>query len=384
MKTNKRNRRIPKRRKRIVRRTARLIVRICKLTILIYFLLFIGEILAFSFNFPWPYGYLNFDFKRNQKFESTISSEPQSTPKVEITKTPSFLATPTVTSTTFITLAPTVTFSTTLFVVPTTTPVSTPTLVPTSTPTLAPTPTPTLVPSPTPTLVPTPTPTPTSVPTPTPTLVPTIAPTFVPTPTPNLVPTIASTLNPVVTHNKENVPKLSSNYITVAMLFSSTTISPTPTFKPTPTPTSSPQPTPLKELSISNFSSTTTIELTTDMLDLLRKSNKIYLTQDISLTLVNEQINFCSENTLIEVIFTNNILKQLKEYNITKLNMQDFITLNVSKVYSTAVDYNVSQILFSWKKEKVNEPYQYGLIFKQNILSLLFNGKCNFDLTNTF
>ena len=110
MKTNKRNRRIPKHRKKIVRRTARLIIRICKLTILIYFLLFIGEILAFSFNFPWPYGYLNFDFKRNQKFESTISPEPQRTPKSEIAETPYFSTTPAATSTTFITLVPTVTF----------------------------------------------------------------------------------------------------------------------------------------------------------------------------------------------------------------------------------------------------------------------------------
>ena len=366
MKNNKPNHRVPKRRKRLVRRTARLIIRICKLTILIYFLLFIGEILAFSFNFPWPYGYLNFDFKRNQKIESTNSPKPQKNSEVEITEKPSFSETPKTTSTTFITTAPTATFSMIPIPTPVSTPTHSPTLIPTATPTLVPTPSPTLVPTPTPTLIPTPTPT------------------LVPTPTPTLIPNPMPTLTPVVFSDKENAPKLPSNYITVSMLFSSQTTSPTPTSKSTPKPTIAPTLTPARELSITNFSSTTTIELTTDMLELLRKSNKIYLTQDISLTLVNEQINFCSENTLIEVIFTNNILKQLKEYNITKLNMQDFITLNVSKINSTAVDYDVSQIMFSWKKEKVNEPYQYGLIFEQDILSLLFNGKCNFDLTNTF
>ena len=63
--------------------------------------------------------------------------------------------------------------------------------------------------------------------------------------------------------------------------------------------------------------------------------------------------------------------------------MQEFITLNVSKIYSTVIDYDVSKVLFSWKKEKVNEPYQYGLVFEQDILSLILNGKCAFDLINT-
>ena len=336
MKLWKRNHRVPRRKKGILRRIIRWTFRLCKLSILfliwLLFWILISPFLAllFNLNFPWLNISLPFDVPAPSKIESTSLPEVQNTPELEITTLPIVIGTP--------------------IAIPT----STPTAVPT------PTPTPTPVPTPAPTSAPTPvyTPAPTSAPTP----VPTPAPTSVPTPV--LTP-IATTTNTLVDSNTS----VSQN------------ITYTPPIKPiivTPSPT-------ISETSITNYTSVTNIQLSTEIINTLISKKEYRLPEkDIYISYHDNTLFFSSTTFLIEVEFTPTILKYLKNCKIDKLNMPDFSTLNISKIVSCANDYDVSKVIFSWKKERINEPYQYGLVFEQSIISLILNGKCNYDLTNNF
>ncbi|MBS0658312.1 MAG: cadherin-like domain-containing protein [Verrucomicrobia bacterium] len=144
------------------------------------------------------------------------------------TPTPVATATPTPTST----ATPTPTFTPT----PTPTPTNTPTLTPTPTNTPTQTPTPTN----TPTFTPTPTNTPTLTPTPTntPTLTPT--PTFTPTPTPTLTGTPVPTTTPTATPTPTNTATPTPTFTPTATPTPSATPTPTPTPTVTPTPTGAP------------------------------------------------------------------------------------------------------------------------------------------------
>lgn len=94
-------------------------------------------------------------------------------------------------------------------------------------------------------------------------------------------------------------------------------------------------------------------------------------------------IIFSSVTSLIELEFRVTILNYLKDSKIKNRNIKNFITLDLFKIVSCVADYDVTNVIFHWKREKISESYQFGLIFEQNFLSLIMNGKCNFDLSTT-
>jgi len=348
MKPNKRNHQTSKHKRKTFRRILKWIFRICKLSILFSLFLITSQILAFLFNlnFPWLNIPLPFELPLKHKIENTPFPETQNSDKIEFQPEQVSLIVIT-------TVAPSVAQQKT----PNVKPIITPTFVPTTKPTATPTVVPTIIP----------TVTPTSVPTIVPTVITTSVPTTKPTATPVIILNTTPTQHSILKNSTFLIP---SNY----QIDSFPTVSIQPNFTPKPIATNQP---------LENYTTIITFQLSTALIDTLLSENRYTIPQkDIYLSYEDNTLFFSSDTSLIEVEFTPTILNYLKDSKIENINMQNFITLNLFKIISCVEDYDVTNVIFSWKKGRIDEPYQYGLVFEQSILSLLLNGKCNFDLTN--
>ena len=268
--------------------------------------------------------------------------------KSEVTPTPNLPVSSTPSITKFITPTPktTLTLSPLPSLVPTSTPSPTPTLshTPTPSPTPIPSPAPTPTPSPTPTLSPTPSPSLTPTPSPTPyrlptTLAPTIVPTILPTITPTPTPTVTSTIS----------------------------------FRPIPTIND-----------IENYSTVNRMTLDISLMQILSNNpDSAYNLKDVKVYIEKDSLNIDCEDYLIEFDTTVETLKYMQSLNIKKINIQGLRVLNINSIINSAEEYNVKKIHTSWKKDFDTMIYNMGLVFEQDIWSILFKGICNYDFTNS-
>ena len=242
---------------------------------------------------------------------------------------------------------------------------------PTSEPTLALTIAPTLVPTAIPT--PSPTPTPTSSPTPTPTPSPIPTSTLSPTPTPTSSPIPTSTPSPTQTTSITSSPTEFYHSTTIETNANSTSL-------PTPKPTIHLATLP-PDLT-KNYSAITRIEFTLDDLNFLLSTpeNELIL-GDIKFFITNQTLNISCDTFLVELDLSLKLLKQLKEYNIFTINFQNISTLNIYSLISAAEEYHISSMHTIWRPQKDNS-YKFGIVMDQSILSIIFFGVCNYDLTN--
>ena len=197
-----------------------------------------------------------------------------------------------------------------------------------------------------------------------PTLALTIAPTLVPTPSPT--PTQTS---PIPTSSETEF----SNSLTTETNAYSTSL---------PTPKVTIHLATLPPDLTKNYSAVTRIEFTLDDLNfLLSTPDNELIWGDIRFFLTNQTLNVSCDTFLVELDLSLKLLKQLKENNISKINFQDIRSLNIASLINSAEEYHISSMHTVWKQQQDNS-YKFGIVMDQSILSIIFFGVCNYDLTN--